>query len=118
MRDSESGVNLQIHGPDAKAHFGLIEERYRDEVEARLSGLGTLEWRLLPKGKESQIRVWRKTTPSNPATWPELDAWMASVLEAMEGLFRPIVKTLDATEFQPPLVADDDPRDDPAIADA
>lgn len=101
MRDGESGVNLQIHGPNAKAHFGLIEQRHRDLVDERLSGLGILEWRLLPEGKESQIRVWRQSTPADPATWPDLNVWMATTLEAMHGLFRPIVKTLDASEYRP-----------------
>ena len=105
MRDNRSGVYLQLTGADAKAHFGLLEQRFRAAVEERLAPFGTIEWRLLPKAKESQITVVRATTPSKPETWPELNLWMAETLEAMHGLFAPIVKGLNASEFIPP--ADD-----------
>lgn len=86
-------------GPDAKAHYGLLRQRYYDEVEQRLAPLGTVEWRPLPNNKVSQVRVIRASTPTKPETWPELDAWMAATLETMHALFAPIVKTLDASEF-------------------
>ena len=102
MRDNRSAVDFSMTGRDAKAHFGLLEQRYRDVVQQRLAPLGTLEWRQLPNAKESQIRVIRASTPSKPETWPELDAWMANTLEVMHALFAPIVKTLNAVDFVPP----------------
>ncbi len=111
MRDNRSGVYLQLTGPDAKAHFGLIDERFHDLVEERLSPLGTVVWRPLPNAKESQITVVRQGTPSKNETWPELDEWMARALETMHALFSPIVKTLDASEYVAPDAearADDD----------
>lgn len=99
MRDNRSGVYLQLTGPDAKAHFSLIEDRFHSEVEGRLAPLGTLDWRLLPKAKESQIALVRASTPSKPESWPELNGWMAATLEAMHSLFAPIVKGLNAVEF-------------------
>ena len=101
MRDNRSAVDFSMTGRDAKAHFGLLEQRYRDVVQQRLAPLGTLEWRQLPNAKESQIRVIRASTPSKPETWPELDAWMANTLEVMPALFAPIVKTLNAVDFVP-----------------
>jgi hypothetical protein len=107
MRDHRSAVDLSLTGRDAKAHFGLLEQRFRDLVEQRLTPLGTVEWRLLPNAKESQIRVVRTSTPAKPETWPELNAWMATTLDTMHRLFAPIVKTLDASEFIP---ATDEPQ--------
>jgi hypothetical protein len=114
MRDNRSGVYLQLTGPDAKAHFGLLEDRYRSLVDERLAPLGTIEWRLLPNAKESQVTVVRPSTPSKPETWPELDAWMAEALEVMHALFTPIVKGLNAAEFVPQV---QDSPENHAVAD-
>ena len=102
MRDNRSGVYLQVTGPHAKAHYGLIEQRHRAQIEERLSPLGKLDWRPLPNAKESQIYLVRPSAPSKPETWPELDEWMARALEEMRSLFGPIVKSLDASEFIAP----------------
>jgi hypothetical protein len=107
MKNGRSGVNLSMTGPDAKAHFGLIDERHHALVEERLSSLGNLEWRPMPNAKESQVLLTRLGTPTKKETWPDLDAWMASALEAMHRLFSPIVKGLSAAEF----VAEDVPAD-------
>jgi hypothetical protein len=32
MRDGRSGVQFEMTGPDAKAHFRLLEQRHRAEV--------------------------------------------------------------------------------------
>jgi hypothetical protein len=101
MRDNRSGVNLAMTGPDAKAHFHLIEQRHRAEVDTRLAPFGTPEWRLMPDSKESQIGLIHPSTPSKPDTWPELNAWMAGALEAMHGVFSPIVRNLNAAEYAP-----------------
>ena len=98
-RDQRSAVYLSTSGPNAKAHYGLIEQRYRAQVEQQLSSLGKVEWRELPNRLESQIYVGRPSTPSNSGTWPELDEWMARTLETMHALFAPIVKSLDASAF-------------------
>lgn len=100
MRDNRSGVYLQLTGPSAKAHFKLIEQRHHDAVDLALSPLGTVEWRLLPDAKESQITLVRPTTPTKKETWLDLNDWMARALETMHGLFSPIVKGLDASEYE------------------
>lgn len=101
MRDGRSGVQFEMSGPDAKAHFHLVGDRYRAEIEAALSPFGPIDWRLMPNAKVSQIRILRPGAPVDRSTWPELNRWMAETLEAMRSLFSPIVKTLDAREWSP-----------------
>lgn len=48
------------------------------------------------------VRIMRQGAPADRSTWLSIDAWMADALEAMQKLFRPIVKTLDASEAPPP----------------
>ena len=101
MRDKRSGVSLLLSGPDAKAHFALIQQRYHDVVEERLTTLGGARWNLLPNYQSSQITVQRPGSPSERETWPDLNLWMAEALETMHGLFSPLVKTLNAAEHVP-----------------
>jgi hypothetical protein len=101
MRDGRSGVQFEMTGPDAKAHFRLLMQRHRAEVEAALSPLGPVEWRLMPEAKVSMVRILRPGAPADRSTWPDLDAWMADALETMQTLFRPLAKTLDASEAPP-----------------
>lgn len=110
MRDGRSGVQFEITGPDAKRRFRLLEQRHRAEVDATLAILGPVEWRLMPEAKVSMVRVLRQGSPTDRSTWPALDAWMADTLQAMQSLFRPLVKTLDADE--PTLGTDDEASDD------
>lgn len=99
-----SAVYLQIQAPNAKPHFHLIKQKYDHEV---LTALGpNVEWRELPERAESQIVARRDSTMSDRSTWPELNAWFAGTLESMNTLFRPIVATLDASEFEQPLNSD------------
>lgn len=118
MRDNRSGVYLQLTGPHAKAHFGLIEQRDKERVEALLSPLvsphGELLWRALPNAKESQIYLVRPTTPSKRDSWPELNQWMAQTLETMHELFSPMVKTLNAEEYVPAETADEVTAENPS----
>ena len=102
MRDGRSGVQLELTGPDAKAHFHLIEERHRHDVEARIATFGKVEWRLLPNYRVSQVGIIRPGAPVDRATWPELDTWMADTLEAMHAVFAPIVKNLNAADWDTP----------------
>jgi hypothetical protein len=102
MRDNWSAVELELTPPNAKEHFKLIQTRHADGVEARWGTLGRVEWRELPNNVASKIRVIRDSTPSNMATWPELNQWMATALEVGREIFVPIVKVLDATELEAP----------------
>ena len=99
MRDERSGVELNLVGPDAKAHFHLLQERQRDLIDQTLAGFGPVDWRLMPDKVASQVRIVRQGEPSNRSTWPTVNKWMADTLEAMQALFAPIVKTLDAGDW-------------------
>ncbi len=101
FKESRSGANLWLGGPDAKAHYRLIEQHHRPQVDAALTPLGEVRWREMPDAKESQIMVHRRVPPNDPATWPEVNAWMASALRTMSELFRPIVRDLDASGWVP-----------------
>lgn len=89
-----------MSGRDAAVHYGLIEQRHREIVEDRLSPLGPVRWLgSMPDTKSISIAISRPSTPAEPGSWPDLDEWMARSLETMDDLFRPIVKTLDASEY-------------------
>jgi hypothetical protein len=98
LRNGRSGVDLYIGGADAKAYFHLIHDRYRNQVETRL---GPVEWRELPQGKDSIVRVTQPSTLADRDTWPELDAWLAETIEKWSDVFRPIVKELNAADYRP-----------------
>jgi hypothetical protein len=99
FRDGRSGVYLLMSGPDAKAHFDLINRDYHDLVEQTLSPLGSVKWRRLPEAKESHIGVYREMSPSDAASWPDLNQWMARATKTLHDLFRPIVKDLNAADW-------------------
>jgi hypothetical protein len=53
----------------------------------------------MPDGNDSAIMVQRRMPQTDPATWRELDEWLADAVRTMHDLFRPIVRTLDASEY-------------------
>lgn len=54
-----------------------------------------------------------RVSSANPATWPALNAWMATAITTMSDLFRPIVETLDAADDPGPITPDGmSPEDD------
>ena len=92
------GVDLFMTGPDATAHFRLLE-RQREEIEREL---GELEWRVLPDRKSSSIRLrWKNVDPMQRANWPSQIEWMVSKLEGFDKTFRPLLKLLDASDWRP-----------------
>jgi hypothetical protein len=110
FRDGWSAVSLTFYGPRAKAHYALLEQRHRAEVDARLQTLGDLRWEPKPNAQESAVTLFRRVSPADPATWPALNIWMAQALVAMQILFRPIVSTLNADEYQPEPAANGEPE--------
>jgi hypothetical protein len=97
MRDGYSAVYLSLMGPSAKPHFHLLRQDHKDKIDATLGS--DVNWRELPNKSESQVMLRRDSTPADKATWPDLNAWFAEKLEAMNALFRPIVTNLDADEY-------------------
>ena len=103
-RENWISVYLSMTGPNAKAHFRLLE-RQREEIEEEL---GDLEWRALP-GKEQHIRLRRKNAdPMQQEDWPNQLDWMVSTLESFDKTFRSRLKPLDASDWHP----DDDATND------
>jgi hypothetical protein len=100
MRDGYSSVSFEMTGPQGQAHFQLLRERHREEVE-RVLGHG-VHWDERPGRAVRKVELRRASKPADPSTWPELNAWFAEKLETMDGLFRPIVTTLDASKYETP----------------
>ena len=97
-RGHRIGVALFCTEEKAKPHFYLLRER-KAEVEERLDGL---EWNETPKLKSSNVTLQRHGVyPLAREDWPEQHAWLAEHLEAFHEVFRPIVRTLDAAQWEP-----------------
>ena len=75
-----------------------IADGKREEVEQQL---GELEWCELPHRKASALRLRRKSDPLKREDWPIQIDWMVAKLEAFNRTFRPLVKSLDASEWRP-----------------
>lgn len=98
----EGAVFLCISGAEKEAHFNLLKTHYREQVEGQMQY--DLEWRELPEAKESQIVVHlNNADPSDREDWPKQHKWLKAVLEKFNGVFRPIVKELDASEYHESL---------------
>lgn len=100
-KENRIGVYLHVGPPEAEAHFGLLMQQ-RDEIER---DLGKLEWRTLQKSR--MIRLGRSADPTRQADWPDQIDWMAENLEAFNRTFRPLVKSLDASEWRPSEESDE-----------
>ena len=91
-------VALFMTGPDATAHFRLLEQQ-SEKIEGEL---GELEWRALPDKKSSSIRLSRDDADlMQQENWPSQIDWMVSTLESFDRTFRPRLKSLDASDWQP-----------------
>lgn len=87
-----AGVYLWIGGPQAKARFAALH-RDRERIEAAL-GFGPLDWKELPENIGSQVVRRRPSRVADRSTWPELSEWLAETVEAMDRVFRPLVREL------------------------
>ena len=110
VKEGRSGVYLTLTGPDAKAHYHLLEGKYKTTIDATLTPLtppAELSWRLKPDVNESMVMVQRTgLKQEDPSSWPALDEWLANTAVTMHDLFRPIVKELDPSEWDPSIVVD------------
>jgi hypothetical protein len=96
MREGFARLSLDLTGPHAKQHFALLRDNYKDALEEKL---GALDWRELPDAKVSRVWLQRPATPADRATWPELDAWLAENVEQWVAVLKPIVASLDASDY-------------------
>ena len=91
-------VHLCLLGPDRKSHFKLLQSRHT-EIENAIGP--DLDWSELPK--EGRIMLERKGVDvANRQTWPDLQNWLIDKLELFSNVFRPIVKSLDAADYEAP----------------
>lgn len=105
MRDGYSQVYLSLLGPNAKAHFRALWERYGEFLNQTL---GPLDWRELPAYKESQVVLRRTSRPVDPSAWPELNKWFAEQIGRWVEVLRPIVMTLEPEPDEAQLTAEED----------
>jgi len=90
-------VLFVIYEPDRLAHFHLLKQQ-QAEIEKEL-GTG-IEWRELPEGKESHIKLARPDSdPEKPNDWPRQHEWLRTTLEAFHGAFAERVKRLDGNDW-------------------
>ena len=97
-RDNEVGVYLCIYGPDKQAYFNLLKENYKKQIESRINL--ELDWRALPDAKESHIETYHKADPTDESKWPEQHDWIKNTVETFHRVLSPIVKQLDASEYE------------------
>lgn len=91
-------VHLVMQGPNATAHFGLLE-RQREEIGRELPDI---EWRPSREKTEQHVRLCRNNADSTRQDdWPNQIDWMVSTLEDFGRVFRPRVKFLDASDWRP-----------------
>ncbi len=91
-------VTLAIGGPNAKAHFHLLE----DEKEQFEKAFGdSLKWLELQNRKESRIVIEKQIDPSNKSTWTEQHQWIQEQLEKIHATFSKAVKMLNAEDYTP-----------------
>ena len=86
---------LIVSGPSAPAYFGLLQQQ-REEIEQEL-GLGRLSW----DEKRRYVVLRKHADPMQQEDWPNQIDWMVSTLEGFDKTFRPRVKSLNASDWQP-----------------
>ena len=91
------GLMLVLSGPDAKAHFKLLEA---DKEKIEHAAHVTFEWRELPDKKESHIVLQLEGAgPANRADWTRQHEWLKQTLDLFQRVFALRVKSLDADSY-------------------
>ncbi len=97
MRDGRVGISLIMNDADSKAYYHLLLQE-KAEIETDLGF--EVEWSEKPEGKESHITIRHHTDTTNRDNWPALHAWTLEKMDAFDRVFRPRIKTLDASEWE------------------
>ncbi len=88
---------LVMSGPEAKPHFNLLQ-RDKEAIEREIRE--PLDWRELPKGKESHVRLCQyKADPENRQDWERQHEWLKEKLELFHKVFAPRIKYLNASDY-------------------
>lgn len=104
-RLGEIGAYLYIYGPDKQAYFNLLKDNYKQKIESQIDM--KLDWRELPEAKESHIETYLKSDPSDRGNWKEQHTWLKETLEAFHKVLSPIVRQLDASQYEGPEELED-----------
>ena len=100
------GIRLYISGENATAHFHLLKEQ-QAEIEKEFGE--SLEWAELPDNERSRISLLKEgTDPIDERNWPNQHEWLASKLELFDKVFRPRIKALNASDWEPPEDEDEE----------
>jgi hypothetical protein len=96
-REKRVGVLLVLSGPDAKAHFKLLEA---DKEKIDQAAHTAFEWRELPDKKESHIVLQLEgADPANRTDWTRQHEWLKQTLDLFQRVFAARVKSLDADSY-------------------
>jgi hypothetical protein len=92
-RDKRLRAGIVIGGSNAKRYFSTLYNE-REQYETPLGQ--ELDWVEAPDKKHSYIYIHRLASdPADRSRWIEYFTWMAEQLEALNKVFRPVVKDLD-----------------------
>lgn len=92
-------AELYLSDENAKSHFALLhEERQKYDEEFG----EPLHWDDLPEKQACRVSIARPANLDDRARWGEYHAWLLTKLETFHRVFGPVVKRLDASEYEPP----------------
>ena len=95
-KQKDISASIYITGPNAEAHFHLLNEQ-RENLESEFGV--PLEW----SEKERWVYLLKQDTdPTDETDWPNQHEWLASKLELFDKVFRPRIKVLNAADWEPP----------------
>lgn len=102
-------VRVSCSGPDAFAHFSLLQQD-KEHIEKEVGQ--ELMWTGSPDTPVCRIRAWlHNIDPQDRSQWPRCMEWMANTLEAFHKTFSPRIAELDASQFSDVQVEDDNGDD-------
>ena len=90
------GAELYMTGQKATAHFHLLREQ-QEEIENEFGE--SLEW----QEERHRVYLWLDVVdPLDENDWVNQYRWLASKLELFDKVFRPLINTLNAADWEPP----------------
>jgi hypothetical protein len=98
LKDRWIRPSLEIYTTHAKAHFFRLRSQ-RESIEQALGY--ALDWDELPNKKSCRVSIIDRTVdPANRDQWPTQFAWLQKTLEAFHTVFAPLIKNLNADDYQ------------------
>lgn len=104
MQKKEFRVYLCISGEDKTAYYHLLKENHKERVEEKTDM--ELDWQELPSAKQSHVETYLKADPTDKSKWPKQHLWLKNTIEEFHRIFSPIIKELDASEYQEAATAE------------